>query len=173
MQHLKFGSFEFVARADRTLWHQGSQTLFLSDLHLGKGAHFRQAGIPIPETSETADLDRLIKAITETQVSTVWILGDLFHQPQSITNAQMQRWRNALQALETNFKVILGNHDRQAESFASTLGFSIEPEPTRLHEPAATPTSAWLQAPAEQPTARPFLAPGPPRLPPRPSTQTH
>ena len=131
MQHLEFGSFDFIARADRTLWHQSSQTLLLSDLHLGKGAHFRQAGIPVPEASETSDLDRLIKAITDTQVSTVWILGDLFHQPQSITDSQMDRWCNALQAFETDFKVILGNHDRRAESFASTLGFSIEPEPTR------------------------------------------
>jgi DNA ligase-associated metallophosphoesterase len=131
MLHLEFGSLDFIARADRTLWQQSSKTLLLSDLHLGKGAHFRQAGIPVPEASETSVLDRLIKAITDTQVSTVWILGDLFHQPQSITDSQMDRWCNALQAFETDFKVILGNHDRRAESFASTLGFSIEPEPTR------------------------------------------
>ena len=131
MLHLEFGSLDFIARADRTLWHQSSQTLLLSDLHLGKGAHFRQAGIPVPEASETSDLDRLIKAITDTQVSTVWILGDLFHQPQSITDAQMNRCCNTLQAFKTDYKVILGNHDQRAESFASTLGFSIEPEPTR------------------------------------------
>ena len=43
MQQIKFGPLEFVARADRTLWHRESCTLFLSDPHLGKGAHFERA----------------------------------------------------------------------------------------------------------------------------------
>lgn len=134
MQHLEFGQLEFIARADRTLWHQETQTLFLSDLHLGKGAHFRQAGIPVPEASETFDLERFVKAITETQATTVWVLGDLFHEPRSITETQMKRWQSTLLSLGTEFKVILGNHDRQAEPFASALGFSIEPEPTRWND---------------------------------------
>ena len=130
MQHLEFGGSEFIARADRTLWHETSDTLFLSDLHLGKGAHFRQAGVPIPEASELSDLDRLIRAIKDTQAKTVWVLGDLFHQPQSITSVQMDRWHHVLRPLHVELNVILGNHDRQAESFTCALGFSIHPEPT-------------------------------------------
>jgi DNA ligase-associated metallophosphoesterase len=130
MQHLEFGDLEFIARADRTLWHKTSDTLFLSDLHLGKGAHFRQAGIPIPAASELSDLDRLIRAIKDTQATTVWVLGDLFHQPQSITNAQMDRWHDVLDPLQVELNVILGNHDRHAESFADALEFAIHPEPT-------------------------------------------
>ena len=130
MQHLEFGHSEFIARADRTLWHKKSDTLFLSDLHLGKGAHFRQAGIPIPEASELSDLNRLIQAIKNTQAKTVWVLGDLFHQPQSISSAQMDRWQHVLDPLQVELNVILGNHDRQAESFACALGFLIYPEPT-------------------------------------------
>ncbi|MEC8694238.1 MAG: ligase-associated DNA damage response endonuclease PdeM [Pseudomonadota bacterium] len=130
MQHLEFGHLEFIARADRTLWHKKSDTLFLSDLHLGKGAHFRQAGIPIPEASELSDLDRLMQAVKDTQAKTVWVLGDLFHQPQSISSVQMDRWQHVLDPLHVELKVILGNHDRQAESFACTLGFFIYPEPT-------------------------------------------
>ena len=91
MQHIEFGGLEFIARADRTLWHKTSDTLFLSDLHLGKGAHFRQAGIPIPEASELSDLDRLMQAVKDTRAKTVWVLGDLFHQPQSISSVQMDR----------------------------------------------------------------------------------
>ena len=106
MQQIKFGPLEFVARADRTLWHRESCTLFLSDPHLGKGAHFRQAGIPVPDISETADLNRLIQAIRDTQVTSVWVLGDLFHQPLSITEAQITRWQST-RSLDTELKVIL------------------------------------------------------------------
>tara|TARA_E500000081_G_scaffold4509_1_gene4938 strand:+ start:828 stop:1469 length:642 start_codon:yes stop_codon:yes gene_type:complete len=130
MQIIEFGAQRFSARADRTLWHQDSSTLLLSDLHLGKGAHFRQSGIPVPDGGETDDLNRLSNAITETNASSVWILGDLFHHPPSITEAQMDRWTNQLSGLKVQFHVILGNHDRNAHSFATALGFHIHPEPT-------------------------------------------
>ena len=61
MQIIEFGAQRFSARADRTLWHPDSSTLLLSDLHLGKGAHFRQSGIPVPDGGETDDLNRLSK----------------------------------------------------------------------------------------------------------------
>jgi DNA ligase-associated metallophosphoesterase len=130
MQPLKFGDEIFFARADRTLWHEASRTLFLSDCHLGKGAHFRQSGIPIPDGGETEDLDRLVNAITETDAHAVWVLGDLFHQPQSITSQQMDRWASAFAPIKAELNVILGNHDRRAEHFATSLGYSIQPEPT-------------------------------------------
>lgn len=130
MQIIKFGMQRFAARADRTLSHQDSSTLFLSDLHLGKGAHFRQSGIPIPDGGETDDLNRLSDAVAETNASSIWILGDLFHHPPSITDAQMDRWMNHFVGLKVQSHVILGNHDRQAQPFASALGFNIHPEPT-------------------------------------------
>ncbi|MBU25251.1 MAG: hypothetical protein CMD99_04395 [Gammaproteobacteria bacterium] len=133
MQPLEFGKDQFVARADRTLFHQETQTLFLSDLHLGKGAHFRQSGIPVPDDSESNDLDRLIDAVNYTKSNTVWILGDLFHHPRSITHTQMDRWIVKFQKLHTTLKVILGNHDRDAQPLAKKLGFAIYPEPTNWH----------------------------------------
>ena len=130
MHPLEFGRNQFMARADRTLFHPKTKTLFLSDLHLGKGAHFQQSGIPVPDGSEFHDLDRLIDAINYTKSTTVWILGDLFHHPRSITHTQMDRWIDTLPRLQTTLKVILGNHDRDAHHFAEKLGFSIHPEPT-------------------------------------------
>ncbi|MDB9862480.1 ligase-associated DNA damage response endonuclease PdeM [Litorivicinus sp.] len=130
MQIIEFGTQRFSARADRTLWHQDSNTLFLSDLHLGKGAYFRQSGIPVPNGGETDDLNRLSDAVAETHASSVWILGDLFHHPPSITDAQMDRWMNQFIGLKVQFHVILGNHDRKGQPFAAALGFHIHPEPT-------------------------------------------
>ena len=90
MQPIEFGENQFMARSDRTLFHPKTQTLFLSDLHLGKGAHFRQSGIPVPVGGEFNDLDRLVDAINDTESATVWILGDLFHHPRSVTHNQME-----------------------------------------------------------------------------------
>ena len=129
MQPIEFGGNQFIARADRTLFHLKTHTLFLSDLHLGKGAHFRQSGIPVPDGGEFHDLDRLVDAINDTESATVWILGDLFHHPRSITRNQMDCWIDTLQRQQATLKVILGNHDRDAHSIAENLGFSIYPEP--------------------------------------------
>ena len=133
MQPIEFGGNQFVARADRTLFHPKTHTLFLSDLHLGKAAHFRQSGIPVPNNGEVHDLDRLVDAINDTESDTVWILGDLFHHPRSITHYQMDFWIDTLRRQQTTLKVILGNHDRDAHSFAEKLGFSIYAEPTNWH----------------------------------------
>ena len=127
MQIIEFGAQRFSARADRTLWHPDSSTLLLSDLHLGKGAHFRQSGIPVPDGGETDDLNRLSNAITETNTTSVWILGDLFHHPPSITDAQMDRWTNQLSGLKVQFHVILGNHDRNAHRLRPRLAFTSIP----------------------------------------------
>jgi metallophosphoesterase superfamily enzyme len=43
----------------RAAFLPASATLLVADLHLGKAATFRQAGIPVPEGSAQADLARL------------------------------------------------------------------------------------------------------------------
>lgn len=130
MADLFFAEHHFIARADRTLWHPASGRLLLSDLHLGKGAIFRHAGIPIPAASENADLDRLQQAVTTSGATALWILGDLFHAPRQITAAQCTQWKMRFAALDIELWVILGNHDRFGADIAEALGFQIAPEPT-------------------------------------------
>ena len=66
-----------VVRADRTLYWPARKTLFLADLHLGKGAAFRAEGRPVPEGSTAETLRRLSNAICETACERVILLGDL------------------------------------------------------------------------------------------------
>lgn len=146
MREIFFGNQRFFARADRTLFHPNSGTLFLSDLHLGKGHLFRREGIPIPKESEERDLERLLNAVKETTAKSIWILGDLFHHPKSITSDLMSKWIQTFEVLNISQQVILGNHDKFAEKFASGLGFSIQSEPTKwrdlelAHHPGANST---------------------------------
>ena len=53
--------------------------LLLADLHLGKGAHFRREGIPVPTNMISKDLRKLETLIDLFQPGRVVFLGDLFH----------------------------------------------------------------------------------------------
>src|SRR5204863_7878848 len=55
----------FVVLASRALWWPRRATLLIADPHLGKPAAFRSGGVPVPERSTTADLDRLGAAARE------------------------------------------------------------------------------------------------------------
>lgn len=130
MTELCFANTTFIARPDRTLWHPDSGSLFLSDLHLGKAHLFRTAGIAVPPAMEHADLDRLTQAVQQTRANTLWILGDLFHHPQSIGERHRLAWAHHFAALKVRLCVILGNHDRHADALAQQMGFELHPEPT-------------------------------------------
>ncbi len=144
MIRIEFAGHTFVPRDDRTLWHPVSQRLFVSDLHLGKGRVFRQAGIAVPRGSEATDLDRLQRAVIDTQARSLWVLGDLFHQTRGLTDSVLADWQLCFSRLQVELHVILGNHDRQGETAARALGFTIQPEPTPFgaldlaHHPDAT-----------------------------------
>lgn len=130
MTELHFAAMRFLARPDRTLFHPDSGRLFISDLHLGKGAMFRRAGIPIPAQSEEQDLIRLQRAIKASRATSLWVLGDLFHAPSTLSAERLMHWRECFDQSSIERVVILGNHDRQGEAPAVALGFSIADEPT-------------------------------------------
>ena len=53
--------------------------LFVSDLHLGKTAVFRDAGLPLPEGPDERILIRLADLIAKTKAKSLVVLGDVFH----------------------------------------------------------------------------------------------
>lgn len=108
---------------DRGLWWPVEQTLFIADIHLGKAATFQRAGMPVPECSHQADLQRLSRILTETQAKRLVILGDFFHARQgrtAITEGLILEWRNERPEIE--ILLTEGNHDRQTGPPASELG---------------------------------------------------
>jgi DNA ligase-associated metallophosphoesterase len=83
--------------------------LFLSDLHLGKAAHFRKAGIPVPEVVHSQDFDRLQILFGLYNPDRIIFLGDIFH---STFN---QSWLDFKSFVSNNIQVrpelVVGNHD--------------------------------------------------------------
>ena len=64
---------------DGAVYWEDTRTLWLSDLHLGKAAHFRKHGVPIGSEPTLATLHRLREQILHHRPVRVLLLGDLFH----------------------------------------------------------------------------------------------
>lgn len=110
-----FGSEELILLADRALYWPRRKTLLLADVHLGKDASFRAAGLPVPAGNSAKDLARITSLVHQTGADRLIILGDLVHgrsshQPE--LSEAVRRWRSAHQHLDV--LLVRGNHDRGA-----------------------------------------------------------
>jgi len=126
-----------------------ARTLLVADLHLGKAATFRRAGIPVPEGSAQRDLERLEQLVRGHDVRRLLVLGDLFHAkggctPQVFAEFAALRTRIA----DTAVVLILGNHDRAIGRLPASLGIDAclpsldEPPFHFVHEPAIDVTAS-------------------------------
>ena len=110
----------------RALVWQRLNTLVISDLHIGKTAHFRMAGIAIPSDILYKDLNRLKFLIVHFKISTVLIVGDLFHAGK---NKDIEVFREWMLEFETvTFELVKGNHDRLSNKFYEDLNIKIYPK---------------------------------------------
>ena len=131
---------------ERALFWPGACALIVADLHWGKAAAFRSAGIPIPGGATRRDLDRLDSAIARTGARRLIVLGDLFHaragRVASRTIADLRSWRTGRAALE--IQLVRGNHDRHAGDPPPDLRVNCLNAPAFVppfvlrHEPAVT-----------------------------------
>lgn len=107
----------------RALYWQDEATLVVSDLHIGKTAHFRKAGIAIPSAILDNDLKRLQSLIDHFAVKTILVVGDLFHAE---NNTDLDQFQTFIQDNNTvKFELIKGNHDRLKNSFYEAMGIEI------------------------------------------------
>lgn len=103
--------------------------LLLSDLHLGKSAHFRKAGIPLPEGADTRTLERLDNVIAHFRPVRVVVIGDLFH---SSVNASWERFAHWVGTTPAPMHLVPGNHDILADRRYAEAGIHVCDE--RLEE---------------------------------------
>jgi len=124
-----------------------TRTLLVADLHLGKAATFRRAGIPIPEGSSQGDLARLEAIVRDHDVARVLVLGDLLHAASGCTPdvvTEFRAFRDRVAA--TSVVLVLGNHDASARRLAGELGLdaclsSLDEPPLRFIHIAAAATA--------------------------------
>jgi len=102
---------------ERAVYWPRRRWLWLADLHWGKDATFRAAGIPLPSGGLAADLARLETLVTMFQPERVLILGDLIHARASLHRDVVETvaaWRERFSA---PWVLLDGNHDRHAPHF--------------------------------------------------------
>lgn len=121
-QEVFFGAAQFILTNQRALYWEAQQMLVLSDLHLGKAAHFRKNGIGLPMQLSIDDLERLAVLILFFEVHTVLIVGDMIHAG---ANNEVALFREFIARFpDKEFVLVKGNHDRISDSFLSELGIS-------------------------------------------------
>ena len=123
-------------------WKQQS-ALILSDVHLGKIAHFRKAGIGVPKEAAADSLGMLEKLVNSYQATDVYILGDLFHSHKN------EEWDHFVDFLYRNshlqFHLVMGNHDILSTNEYDRIPMAIHPSTLELgpfifsHEPLPNP----------------------------------
>lgn len=108
---------------ERALYLPKDKILAISDLHVGKSAHFRKSGLQIPVGIAQQDLIRLAKVIENTQPETLLINGDLFHHDLNSDVDYFANWKMQFPALR--FVLVKGNHDRLATKNYEDLGIEV------------------------------------------------
>jgi len=112
---LLLGGEPMILLADRALYWPARRRLIVADLHLGKGAVLRRAGIAVPSGGTRTDLTRLAGLLDMTAAASLWILGDFLHgQRSAASDAAWQAFRQAHGQVDVC--VVPGNHDRALDA---------------------------------------------------------
>ncbi len=145
---------------ERALFWPRTCTLVVADVHWGKAATFRAAGIPIPGGTTGEDLARLDAALSRTGARRLVVLGDLFHaragRIATRTLAALRGWRERCDRLE--ILLVRGNHDRHAGDPPDDLRINC------VNAPAFSRRSCCGTSPVTRPRDTPC---GPPASRPR------
>jgi DNA ligase-associated metallophosphoesterase len=137
--------------ASRALHWPRAATVFVADVHLGKGAAFRAGGVALPRGATAADLARLSELIDATRATRLVILGDFLHAAAgrvAALDAAFMRWRDARADLAIT--LVRGNHDARAGDPPAAWRVDVVADPHPLapfvlcHEPAKPRTGFAL-----------------------------
>lgn len=116
--------------AEKAIWWEAQNTLLISDLHIGKITHFRNAGIALPHHASEENFTRLDAIMAQYPVSRIIFIGDLFH---SDINSEWERfcqWRR--QYSEVTMELVLGNHDRFPLKIYDDIDFTVHQQELHL-----------------------------------------
>lgn len=115
---------ELILAKERAIFFSSQQLLAISDLHLGKAAHFRKAGLQVPSTIAQSDLSRLSYLLDVYQPSTLLINGDMFHHEINTDADDFELWKQ--QYPDLKFVLVKGNHDRLNNKTYADLGIKVQ-----------------------------------------------
>lgn len=102
------------------------RALCIADWHLGKAAHFRKAGIALPQPDLSLEFDKLSKLIDHYKPAELVLLGDIFH---SNLNKDWDHFEQFIRAHKhVNWTITMGNHDVVGKTKFSAIGIQAVDE---------------------------------------------
>jgi uncharacterized protein len=117
-----------------------NKMLLIADPHFGKAAHFRKAGIPVPEELHAADLTKIKRLVEMTDTRQLVFLGDLFHSDFNSSWIDLEHSLDQLSGKVT-IHLVKGNHDILPASIYRSSSWTIHEESYQVgpllltHEP--------------------------------------
>lgn len=115
----------FVLLPQKALWWPETQTVIVSDVHIGKAGHFRKSGIAIPADINRENLWRLAGLMLDHKPERLLILGDLSH---SYHNQEWDDFADMrVQFSQCAFRLVRGNHDILPTELLQEAGIDATP----------------------------------------------
>ena len=105
---IEIGNNSFTLHASGAIFWKEKKILLISDVHLGKIAHFRKHGLAIPENAIVENFNRLDEVVALFHPKKIIFLGDLFH---SKMNAEWNLFAYWVHKIQTEIVLVEGNHD--------------------------------------------------------------
>ncbi len=115
----------FILHHSGTLYWKEQKTLLISDVHLGKIAHFRKHGLAIPENAIGENFRRMDEVVVLFEPATIIFLGDLFH---SEINNEWQFFCDWVHRTKVEIILVEGNHDVISKRHYCDLNIVIFPK---------------------------------------------
>ncbi len=131
---IEWAGEELTLLPERAVWWRRRRMLIVADMHLGKAAAFRAAGVPVPEVVE-ADLARLGGLIEASGAERVVVVGDLLHartgQTRTVTEA-VRVWRSRHAGMAMT--LVLGNHDQRSGDVPPAWKMDVHAPPYAIED---------------------------------------
>lgn len=119
----KWQGEDWIMHPLKGIFWENEQRLLITDLHLGKTRHFQRAGIPLPEGSDEATLNKIGEMIHAFSPGEVWILGDLFHSYyEELAWNRFASWIKNYSQI--SWSLVRGNHDLISHEYYERIGVS-------------------------------------------------
>ena len=114
---------ELILSKEKAIYWAAKSMLIISDLHIGKSAHFRKHGLQVPDAVGHTDLLRLSRLMEAFNPDTLLVTGDMFHNRINSDAHAFMEWRRSYPSLKV--VLIKGNHDALSNSDYESLDIEV------------------------------------------------
>lgn len=115
----------FILHPSGAMYWEEQDLLVISDVHLGKVAHFRKHGSAIPQQALKGNFLKLDLVTGFFDPARICFLGDLFH---SYINNEWQHFEDWMEDTSAEVILVEGNHDVISPLKYEALGVQVIPE---------------------------------------------